>query len=646
MCGIAGLFAGPGMPSHMHMLLVRDAISMRDALSHRGPDDAGLWADHSDFGSVVLAHRRLIVRGTTCDGSQPVRSSRSAIVYNGELYNQSEVHRSFDAHSMSDVCDSATVHRALDAHGVSALHSFRGMYAIGYYDLRSHTLTLARDPMGIKPLYWTVLDRHGEKVVAFASEIASLLALPHVKRQPDLVTLSSYLTTIRTTLGERTLYDGVYAVRPGQVLTFRFTHGKLCIDRACIELDDVLPNANLTCQPCSTFEETVDRTRSVVEQSVRAHLSSDVPVCSMLSGGLDSSILASILRSQLREHGSLGASTTLLATWCAASDQAEADDLQYARLVAGHLGTDHHEVIVTQAVFLQRWAAMVAGTGVPMSTPNEVAIAEVARDMNQRGFVVALSGEGADELFGGYDEPLSVLSSAFDRGAAVDDEAELEFLAWVPTQLKSMLMTDSAWRYAACDVELRSDIRLFIAASREKHMQRHPAGSQREARLKAHLDYSRASNLVGLLQRLDASLMGYSIEGRTPFADVAVAQLAGSLTISDRFTMGTSEQVHTKRVLRAAFADVLPACVVNRPKRSFPLPFRQWIVPAAIVLEQSTVIRSWIKPEIVDAIAQQPAQHWRLAWPIMNLAIWAEHMFGDARITEQLEFGEMTTAYP
>ena len=145
----------------------------------------------------------------------------------------------------------------------------------------------------------------------------------------------------------------------------------------------------------------------------------------------------------------------------------------------------------------------------------------------------------------------------------------------------------------------------------------------------------------GSLIERDGHIVGSALVAQ-PFADAGISQFASSLSVSDRFHIDT-DGVTTKRVLRHGFAGVLPESIVQRSKRSFPLPFREWIASASDVLRESEVVRTWIKPEIVDAISDQPAQHWRLAWPIMNLAIWGERMFGDTGVLERMHSTNTTT---
>src|SRR5262245_54039242 len=183
-------------------------------MAHRGPDGAGIW----DAGHVVFAHRRLAVIDPTPAAAQPFlsRDGRNALVYNGELYNDTDVRRELAAlgSDFRTRSDTETVLAALLTWGVGALPRLRGMYALAFYDARHERLLLARDPLGIKPLYWARNGASDSGETAFASEVKPLLSLPWLSPRPDMVTASSYLTTIRTTLGRRTLYQGIDTLEP------------------------------------------------------------------------------------------------------------------------------------------------------------------------------------------------------------------------------------------------------------------------------------------------------------------------------------------------------------------------------------------------------------------------------------------------
>ncbi|MFZ4576685.1 MAG: asparagine synthetase B family protein, partial [Phycisphaerales bacterium] len=362
MCGIFGLIRprNAGHPPDDGLLAL--AIECRDRMTHRGPDSHGLWS----FENLALAHRRLMVIDPTDAGAQPMRSARGTLVYNGELYNDTDLRASLD-HDFRTRSDTETLLAFLDAKGRDALPLLRGMYALAYFNTADRTLLIARDPLGIKPLYYTRAEPGG---FAFASEIAPLLHCPGITREPDPVVLRAYLSTIRTPLGPRTCYEDIRTLRPGEWILIALDQP----DRALASGTTPLPPA-----PEGT-------TRDIVRASIRAHLRSDVPMCSLLSGGLDSSIIA--LETMQ--------ATSSLRTYCsgARTETTDLDDFRAARAVAAALATDHTEAPVTRELFIERWHAMTRASQIPMSTPNEVAINHVARTLRAAGNVVALSGEG------------------------------------------------------------------------------------------------------------------------------------------------------------------------------------------------------------------------------------------------------------
>ncbi|MCK6477670.1 MAG: asparagine synthase-related protein, partial [Phycisphaerales bacterium] len=391
MCGIAGIF-------HSDRSAAIDAASlarMSARLAHRGPDGHGEWIGPG----VGLAHRRLAVVDATPAGAQPmlwVRDSTGrgfattwerattspskganastdvllALVYNGELYNDAELRAELTACGVEfrSRSDTETVLAALATWGPRAVDRFRGMYALGLVDLLSQTLLLARDPLGIKPLYYTVVPDGAASQFVFANEPAALLEHSSVPRRPDPVTVSSYLTTIRTTLGERTLFEGIRILEPGQ----RLIIGRDASTFAVSRWNWWEKRPSLAC-PSPTVADAVS-------DSVNRHLRSDVPLCCLLSGGLDSSIV-SLLGQRHWSSSTWADPAASMTTFCAGADSASggSDDFAMARLMAGVLGSRHVEAIVTREMFAERWPGMIEKTGVPLSTPNEIAINEVAR---------------------------------------------------------------------------------------------------------------------------------------------------------------------------------------------------------------------------------------------------------------------------
>lgn len=364
MCGICGVVPARGI-----MLGVSQAgfDRMRDRLAHRGPDDAGtLWIDNDNAGhSVALGHRRLAIIDPTDAGHQPMTTpdGRYTIVYNGELYNDPELRSTLadEGVRFRSSSDTETLLHAVSRWGTDACEHLRGMYAFALWDHERHRLTLARDGLGIKPLYWT---RVGQRII-FASEIPAILIHPDIRAVPDWVTVSSYVSTVRTTLDDRTLYENIRAVRPGEWITIDCSNDALSIEHAAPPQPSVASDADAPL-------------RDVIHDSLKAHLRSDVPWCSLLSGGIDSTIIASLA---IAEAGSL----RTYVSGCPDAADGLADDFDFAREAASAIGSSHTEVPVDEHHFIQRWPEMTAALGVPLSTPNEIAINAVANRLQQDG---------------------------------------------------------------------------------------------------------------------------------------------------------------------------------------------------------------------------------------------------------------------
>lgn len=570
---------------------------LRDRMTHRGPDGAGVW----DGGHAILGHRRLAVIDLSDAGAQPFGDGTSRLVYNGELYNDAEVRRELAAAGVEfrTLSDTETVLRALEVWGVAALARLRGMFALGW--VRGARLLIARDPLGVKPLYWRRDVRRGRAEVAFASEPAVLAGMGERGPRPDLVAVSAYLTTIRTTLGERTLYESVKTLRPGQWMEFDLSRAELPVRTGEIPW---AKGAGMD-------------VRGTIAESVARHLRSDVPTCCLLSGGLDSTIVTALA----------AARTPNLRTYCSGAENPrdERDDFYHARLASAAIGTRHAEAPVTRELFVDRWRGMVGRMGMPLSTPNEVAINEVARRLRADGCIVTLSGEGADELFGGYDTPMSA-TERFIRGEWVTDEPcrprgmgdggifRLHEAAWVPLSAKGAILNEAITRATGGDAELIDGYRADF--------ERCGGGSDMES----HLRFMRRVNLAGLLQRLDTATMLEGVEGRTPFSDVAVAALAERLPMSEKFDSAADPP--GKRCLRRAFAGDVPGEVLKRPKASFPLPFDQWMGDVAGVLRKSELARECFTEAAIETVIAKPAELWRLAWPMLNIALWGQAVWG------------------
>jgi asparagine synthase (glutamine-hydrolysing) len=589
MCGILTIIGqDPG----------NDAVlSMRETMQHRGPDGAGYWRATN----IVMAHRRLAVIDTSDQGLQPMHSSdgKHVLVYNGELYNDNQLREAIgkSSDSFRSSCDSETLIELLACSGMQAIDALRGMFAFIWADLEGRKLYACRDPFGIKPLYWA---RTGQSIT-LASEIPAILAHPEFSVRPDPVGMSAYLSTARVELDDLTMFEGVKVVRPGEILVFD-------LDRPLVE------PARLYMAPVSDRSEaSVVELRHTIEHSVLAHLRTDVPICSLLSGGLDSAIIA----------GTASGALPGLRTYCAGAES-EGGDPEYAREVAAALGTQHSEIIVDRTTFLSMWREMVGRQGVPMCTPNEVAIRLIARKLRSDGCIVALTGEGADELFAGYELPLRLATEHIASGNPNPGRFQLVSNAWMPPEMKSSILMPSLWRLLAGDEEVIGTFEhMFKTVAADAHND-----------LEAHLRFQRKVNLTGLLRRLDSATMMESVESRTPFADREVLAVAQSIPTSRLYDPDIEQlSMRTKRALREAFAPRVSKRVIHREKASFPLPFQSWVGEAAVVLRESSFAKQIFTPAAIHAVANDPVQLWNLAWPMINLAIWGDKWWGSSKAT-------------
>ena len=573
---------------------------MRDTMTHRGPDGAGLWRGTN----VVMAHRRLAVIDTRDAALQPMHSAcgRHVVVYNGELYNDNQLREAMgrDPSSYRTSCDTETLVELLASSGLEALRAMRGMFAFAWADLAKRKLVVCRDPMGIKPVYWA---RTGQSVT-IASEIGAILSHPEMSVRPDLVGVSSYLSTVRAELDDRTMFEGVRVVRPGEVLTFDLDNWRAEPGRSSV------PTAP------ARSEAGANEIRNAVEQSVISHLRTDVPICSLLSGGLDSTIIAGVASRALPG----------LRTYCAGSDANDGDPAA-AREVAQSLRTDHHETILDEAMFLSTWRESVTQTGLPACTPNEVAIRLIARSLRGDGQIVALTGEGADELFGGYELPLRLASEHVATGNPSPGRFQLESNAWYATDMKRAVLQPGVWREVENDEAIAGVFERLFEQSRE----------HATSELDAHLRFQRRVNLTGLLRRLDAMTMLESVEGRTPFADREVLAVAESVPMARLYDPDVAEiSQRTKIALREAFRGRVSDVAMDRAKASFPLPFQDWMLGARGVLTTSAFLRQLFTPAAIHAVASDTKNLWNLAWPMMNLALWGERWWGKFESMDQI----------
>ncbi len=608
MCGLLGIIAMRGKrPAGDEAT----AMSRRGVMQKRGPDGAGFWC----HANSILAHRRLAIRDVSEAGAQPMATpdGRFQIVYNGELYNDAELRAELlrigaVPGGFKSSCDTETILWAFATWGQDTWDRLRGMFSIGVYDTVTHRLSLARDPLGIKPLYYHL----GVGEVVFASEINAILAHPNVTPEPDMAMASAYLSTVRSVMGPRTMFEGVNALRPGEAMAFDATTGDVGLFRFHAS----------TAVAGQEDEELLEHTRLMVADSTARHLASDVKVDAFLSGGLDSTIICREASLQAKD----------IHAWCTSLKGGDggSEDAIHASEAADFLGLQLSESPIGRKRFVGQWTEMVNELGIPLSTPNEIAIHDLCLAVRKSGAKVVLSGEGADEIFGGYE--MSLQAAADFEGNMNDmrggGQYQLDSSAWVSPHLKERLLTSRSFKEAGEDAWVHQYYdETFEACQKETG----PEGTA----LDAHLRFLRHQNLPGLLQRLDTSSMLASVEGRTPFADVNMANFAEALPMVSKFQPSANNGTATlavavtgKLALRRAYRGQIPASIETRAKHSFPLPFESWMKDCAEPLKRSSFAREFFAADMRMAVAEDPSTHWRFAWPMINLSLWGERWWG------------------
>ena len=624
MCGIAGIAATGGFPSGT----IERVVAMRDVLTHRGPDAAGLHADDH----AILAHRRLSIVDLKT-GAQPMgnEDGRIQVVFNGEIYNHALVRRELEGcgHQYRTTSDTETIVHAYEEWGDACVHRLRGMFAFAIWDAPKRRLLLTRDRLGIKPLYWT---RRGDALL-FGSEIKALFASGLVEARARLKAIPELLGT-RFVTGPDTLFEGIQALLPGHQLVFE---GGAVRTNKYWDLPTAA-DAGAESAAKSRDGDVVERFRELFEESVRLRLMSDVPLGMFLSGGLDSSAIAAVMARLIDRP---------LQTFSVAFRERAFNELSYAREVASAIGAETHEVVVGDGDFFDALPTLVWHEDEPIAHPSSVPLYFVSA-LARKHVKVVLTGEGSDELLAGYGKyvrtawnwraadiyarlPLA-LRSTIGRGlahapASIQRYSQRSFLT-IPHVPEAMFFDNFA------GVRLADQKELLTESLRETATLHSAYGGAaahfRNARgtLLDRLLYADAkAYLVELLMKQDQMSMATSIESRVPFLDHKLVEFVAQLP--DHWK---ASGFRTKRILREAMKGVLPAAILNRPKMGFPVPFGRWTrgpwngVAREVLLDRRSRERGLIDAPAVDRIltlhASGAIDGGDRIWSLLNLEIW------------------------
>jgi asparagine synthase (glutamine-hydrolysing) len=604
MCGITGITdAKLGKLDE----IVRE---MTRVISHRGPDDEGFYIDRS----VALGMRRLAIIDLE-RGKQPITSEdgRYTIVFNGEIYNYRELKRELEKGSaqvapqrFQTESDTEVILRLFEIEGVEAFKYLRGMFALAIYDKDEKRVYLARDPFGIKPLYYWKKD---EKVTAFSSEIKSFLKAPGFNKIVNDRAVYNYLSYQYNPL-EETFFKCVFKLPPGHYMTIDLKSGvfhKKRYYQLRFRPDGILGEM-----------ETKRKIRETMEDSVAHHMIADVPVGSFLSGGIDSSIIATLMQ-KIRGDKRIKTFTVGF------TNLSEGNE---ARETAEPLGTDHTEITVTPEEYFEALPKAIWQFDEPVADPSALGLYFLAREA-RKSVKVVLSGEGADELFGGYNIYLAPIAA---RRLAWLPKPILEFLSRLPIRGKNYatraFMKLEDWYIGNASIFKSNEVSELWKGPEQEVFSLSDiyveAGGLSDSAKMQKIDIE--TWLVGdILAKADKMTMAHSLELRVPFLDVEVAKLASTLPDSFKWKFGK-----TKYLLREAFRMVLPESTRKRKKLGFPTPVRDWFTTERAWAYELIIANTYIKShfnrgyieKLIKEHLEKVSDNSRKIYLLLILAIW------------------------
>ena len=640
MCGICGIWEYGASAGRVELSLVE---RMRDEMRHRGPDDEGSLL--FDQGRGGLGFRRLSIIDLSPAGNQPMPgcSDRVWLVFNGEIYNHANLRKELKSrgHVYTSQTDSETILHLYEERGLDFVNELEGDYAIALWDAKREQLVLARDRIGVKPLYFY----HKDGRFIFASEIKAILQHPAVTPEIEEESLYHYLTFL-TTPAPRTLFRDIQKLPAGHLLIIKRDGS---IEHK--QYWDALPPA--TTEGRSEAEH-IEEILRLLRDSIRKRMMSDVPFGVFLSGGVDSSAnvaLMSELMSQPVRTYTVGF-----------EDNEELNELESARTIAKRFGTDHHEVIIGQQDMEKFLPELVYHQDEPLADPVCVPLYYVSKLARETGTVVVQVGEGADEIFAGYDwfrkylainevfwrhaqalpaslrrsltamaKPL--MEASFNKRTAIELARRLgagETLFW-----GGAIVFDEDFKRRVLSEEMRARTDgLSSYDAVRKHLE-HIAQARPDSDFASRMTYLELKLRLPelLLMRVDKMTMATSVEARVPFLDHTLVEYALGIPV-DLKIKGASG----KHILKRALEKVLPADLLYRPKRGFGAPIREWFRGESGEELGGLILNSSIRSrELFDYafIARLIDEHrsgkrdWSFhLWALLNVSLWYDRWIG------------------
>ena len=617
MCGIAGWIGTPE-----GSLTGETLARMLEAIAHRGPDDEGVYSIRSAAGyEVALGHRRLAIidpegaRQPMCDVSAGL-----ALTFNGEIYNFRELRDELCelGYRFQRDSDTEVLLRAYQHWGEGVVQRLRGMFAFAIWDARNERLFLARDRFGEKPLF--LCSHRG--VLCFASEIKALLRIPGLAAPVNLRAVWDYLA-YRYVPGPATLFAGVRKLMPGSTAVWE--RGRLREQRYWTP-----PDGSVQTNECAPRADLVAGFLAQLDEAVKLQMVSDVPFGAFLSGGLDSSTIVALMS----RHNSM------IRTFSVGFGENGYSELPYAAEVAAHFGTKHHELMVGHCDIIDRLPKLVAFRDAPVSEPSDIPIYLLACEA-ARSVKMVLTGEGSDELLGGYPKHIvERFASGYQKVPGCIRHRLVAPLAHalpygfrrVKTAMTNLNIEDWRERYVRWFGALNRSERDQLSTLRLNGTPMNGAppfdGDPRGSALRRILYFDQTSWLPdNLLERGDRMTMAASIESRVPFLDHELVAFVSSLP--DRYRV---RGLRSKWILREVGRQLIPKRILTRPKVGFRVPVNHWFRGAMRdyladhLRSASSLTRSYYDAPVLDRALTDHVNgrhnHEKLLWTLLNLEIW------------------------
>ena len=653
MCGICGIYNyGQSTNAFDESLLIR----MSDTIKHRGPDDSGTFISSNH--RVGFGFRRLSIVDLSPAGHQPMFSPDGSlcIIFNGEIYNHLVLRKEFESkgYRYRSRSDTESILYAYQEYGLNFVHKLLGMFSIALWDEKKQLLVLARDRIGIKPLYYTVV---GGQLI-FGSEIKAILQHPSVSRELDPQALDAYLTFLISP-APLTLFKNIRKLEPGHLMVIgkdgdlrkeQYWDPVPLGEQPSIDIDGTpIPHSRLIDNPDGMTEEScISTIRSLLKQSIKDRMMSDVPFGVFLSGGIDSSTNVALM-AELMDRPVDTFSVGF-------RDLEKYNELGFARQIATLFKTNHHEIIIDQKMAFDFLPALIYHQDEPLADPVCIPLYFVSKLARNNGTIVVQVGEGSDEQFAGYSSMLRELrfyktfwkaysklpsfgKTAVYKAAEPILERKLNLLAldYIRKGLESeelfwggaINFTETHKRYLMNDQQRVDDPLPHTLAKRwhDELLRRSPSADYLKRMI--YLEFkNRLPEL--LLMRVDKVSMATSVEARVPFLDHRMVEY--SMTIPQQFKIKNGQP---KYILKKAVEGIVPTNIIYRKKQGFAAPVNEWLrnewskfaekrILDSTLVQQDVLRHDYIK-SLIDQHRHRSIDAGQNIWNLLNLTLWYDY---------------------